>query len=173
MAMEAHPHPPEMGKPKSITQTISLIVGFVLTVLGMAGILYPSFAGLHLSIVHSLIIAAAGITLFINGNKDNDRHAFLVCLSFGTYFALFSLAGFLFGIPGTPGVGYEGSDPELLRIVPNFSELGTLDHVLNGIIGVVLLGGSADWWSIHHERKHRRWNRHDRKRQRFDKLAHP
>ncbi len=168
--MEAHAHPPEAGKPKNITQTISLIVGFVLFVIGLAGILYPSFAGLHLSTFHSTIVAIAGGTLFYNGYNDNERNSFLSCLCFGLFFLLHSLAGFAFGKPGTPGVGNTGTDPELLRIIPNFSELGTIDHVMNGIIGVVLLGGALDWWRIQHERK--RWNRHDRRRERFNRLAH-
>lgn len=168
--MEAHPHPPQAGKPKNITQTISLIVGFILFVLGLAGILYPSFAGLHLSTFHSTVVAIAGGTLFYNGYKDNDRDSFIACLCFGLFFGLHSIAGFAFGKPGNPGVGYQAPDPELLRIIPNFSELGTLDHVLNGIIGVVLLGGALDWWRVHHER--RRWNRHDRRRERFNKTIH-
>ena len=167
--MEAHPQPPEAGKPKNITQTISLIVGFVLFVIGLAGILNPSFAGLHLSTFHATVVAIAGGTLFYNGYKDNDRDSFLACLCFGLFFGLHSLAGFAFGKPGNPGVGFQGADPELLRIIPNFSELGTLDHVMNGIIGVVLLGGALDWWRVHHERK--RWNRHDRRRQRFNRTV--
>lgn len=168
--MDAHPQPPQAGKPKNITQTISLIVGFLLFVTGLAGILYPSFAGLHLSEFHAVIVAIAGGTLFYNGYKDNDRDSFLACLCFGIFFGLHSVAGFVFGKPGTPSVGYQAPDPELLRIIPNFSELGTLDHVFNGIIAVVLLGGALDWWRIHHER--RRTNRHDRRRERYNRLAH-
>ncbi|MFL5785785.1 MAG: hypothetical protein ACJ76H_14300 [Bacteriovoracaceae bacterium] len=168
--MEAHPHPPAPGKKKNIPQTISIVVGFILFVLGAAGILYPSFAGLHLSVFNSLVLMVAGGTLMYNGFKDSDRNAFLTCLCFGIFFGFNSFMGFVFGKPGTPTVGYHGADPELLRIIPNFSELGTLDHVLNGIIAVVLLGGAIDWWSIHHER--RRGNRHDRKRERFNQLAH-
>lgn len=168
--MDAHPHPPEAGKPKNITQTISIVVGFILFVLGAAGILYPSFAGLHLSVFNSVIMALAGGTLIYNANKDNDRDAFLACLCFGLFFGFHSVVGFLFGKSGTPSIGDQSPDPELLRIIPNFSELGTVDHVLNGIIAVVLLGGAADWWNIHHER--RRFNRHDRRRDRFNRLAH-
>ena len=169
--MDAHPQPPQAGKPKNITQTISLVVGFVLFVIGLAGLLYPSFAGLHLSVFHSTIIAIAGGTLIYNGYKDNDRDAFLACLCFGAFFGFHAVAGFVFGRPGTPAVGYESPDPDLLRIIPNFSELGTLDHVMNGIIALVLLGGALDWWNVHRQRKH--GNRHDRRRrERFDRLAH-
>ncbi len=151
---------------KSITQTISLIVGVVLFVIGLAGIFNPSFAGLHLSTFHSSIMAFTGGILFYNGKNDNDRNSFISCLCFGLFFFLHALAGFAFGSKN----GNTSPDSELLRIIPNFTELGTLDHVMNAIIGVVLLGGALDWWKIHHERK--RWNRHDRKRERFNRLAH-
>lgn len=168
--MDAHPHPPQAGKPKNITQTISIIVGFILCWISLAAIPLPSFAGLHLSVFHSTVMFIAGATLMYNGWKDNDRTAFLACLLFGIYFGFQSVVGFMFGKPGIATVGQTGSDPDLLRIIPHFAELGTVDHVMNGIIAVVLLGGAADWWSIHHER--RRWNRHDRRRERNYRLAH-
>lgn len=165
-----HAHPPVQGKMKSITQTISLVVGFILCWIAGAALPLPSFAGLHMSIFHGVIMFIAGATLIYNGWKDNDRYAFLACLGFGVYFGVNSLLGFMFGSPGEATVGLTGPDPMLVQIIPRFAEMGTVDHVMNGIIAVVLLGGALDWWNVHRERKG--LNRHDRRRERFDRLAH-
>jgi hypothetical protein len=160
----------EAGKSKNITQTISFIVGLLLFVLGVAGSLYPTMAGLHLSRFHSIIFALAGITIFYNGYKDNERDSFIACLCFGLFFLFHAVVGFMYGPAANPGMTARAMDPELLRIIPNFTELGIRDHVINGIVGVVLLGGAMNWWTIQHERK--RWNRHDRRRDYYNRLAH-
>lgn len=160
----------ETKKNKSITQIISLIVGCMLFIIGVAGLLFPTFGGLHLSPFHSTVAIIAGGILFYNGYKDNERDSFLACFWFGLFFLFHSLAGFAFGNQESPGQDFQAPDPELLRMIPNFTELGLLDHMVNGIIGLVLLGGAFDWWRIQHERK--RWNRHDRRRERHNQLAH-
>lgn len=146
------PHPPEASPPKNTTQGISLVVGFVLFVLGLAGMLSPSFAGLHLSIPHSLIISATGAMLFYNGYTDNSWNAFLCCLGFGLFFGTYSILGFVLGEPGTPTVGYQGFDPFLVKVIPRVQEFGRADHVLNGVIALILLGGAMDWARMHKEK---------------------
>jgi hypothetical protein len=140
-----HVHPPRRETRKNTTQTISLVVGFLLFVLGLCGILYPAFMGLHLSVLHSLVITAAGITLFYNGYKVNSHGAYYACLGFGIFFALHALAGFIFGQAGVPNVGFQRFDNLTLEIIPNYTVLGTTDHILNAILGVVLLIGAYDW----------------------------
>jgi phosphoglycerol transferase MdoB-like AlkP superfamily enzyme len=171
MASEVHVHPPAPGKKKNTTQMISIIVGFVLFVLGLAGLLYPSFAGLHLSILHSLIISIAGGILFYSGFTDNSLRAFLCCLGFGLFFGIYSIVGFTLGAPGVPTVGYRAWDPYYIVIIPGFQELGQIDHVLNGIISLVLLGGALDWFKRHTERRVKKKTRPDHYRRRGD-LAH-
>lgn len=143
-------HPPSKEFQRNTTQTISLMMGFALFVLGLSGLLTPSFMGLHLSVLHSLIITAAGLSLFWNGYRVNRRASFHTCLGFGTFFAVLSLAGFIFGRPGLPQVGLERVDDRLLRIIPGFHELATLDHMVHAVIAVMLLGGAYDWWRSHH-----------------------
>jgi len=140
----SHSEPPRAEFKRNTTQTISLIVGFLLFVLGLSGLLTPSFMGLHLSVLHSLIITAAGLSLFYNGYRANQRASYHTCLGF------VSAAGFLFGRPGQPQVGFERPDERLLRIIPGFQELATLDHIVHAVIAVVLLGGAYDWWRGHH-----------------------
>jgi hypothetical protein len=150
-----HIHSPGEGKPKRSTQVISLFVGAILFIIGLSGILYSGFAGLHLSAPYSTIIAAAGVILFYNGYKNNSRDAFLSCLGFTVFFGLHAIAGWTLGKPGVPNVGYSTMDPKWIQIIPNFHELGRNDHILNTILALVLLGGTIDWWRRNTEKGHR------------------
>lgn len=131
---------------KHSTQIISMIVGALLTILGLAGILFEGFAGLHLSGPYSTIIAASGVLLLYNGYRNNSRDAFICCLGFSIFYGLHALAGWIFGSPGVPRVGYDKLDPKWITIIPHVHELGKHDHVLNTILCLVLMGGAIDWW---------------------------
>ena len=148
-------HSPGEGEPKNSTQMISLFVGGLLFILGLSGILFSGFAGLHLSPIYSTIIAAAGVILFYNGYKNNSRDAFISCLVFTLFFGLHALAGWFLGSEGVPRIGHESSDTHWLVIIPNLHELGRSDHILNTILSLVLLGGTIDWWRRHSEKGHR------------------
>jgi len=148
-----HPHPPQGEQKKYFTQTISLMVGIILFILCLCGLLFNSFAGLHLSVLNSLIIGVAGGTLFYNGYiRDNELNSFNVCVGFGLFFGILSMVGFTFGTPGTPTIGYGVYDPYLIKIIPGFAEQGQSDHVLSGVIALVLLGGAMDWYRRHQMR---------------------
>ena len=151
---------------KHSTQIISLIVGAILTILGLSGILFSGFAGLHMGPLHSLSILAAGVILFYNGYMNNSRNAFLSCLGFTLFFAIHAIAGFVFGKPGTPTVGHPEAENYMLTIIPGFHELGKNDHILNTILAFVLLGGTIDWW----RRNTERGNRSEPIKRRFNKL---
>lgn len=153
---------------KHSTQIISLIVGVLLTILGLSGILLSGFAGLHMGPFHALFILAAGVILFYTGFNNNSRNAFISCLVFTIYFGLSALAGFFFGSPGTPTVGNLSPDPLMLTIIPGFHELGKHDHILNAIISLVLLGGTIDWW----RRNTKSGDRTEPIRRNFNKLVH-
>ena len=84
--MEQNIHAPETDEPKHSTQIISMFVGVILFIIGLSGILFPAFAGFHLSAVYSTIIAASGVILFYNGYKNNSRDAFITCLFFTLFF---------------------------------------------------------------------------------------
>lgn len=139
-------HSPGQGEPKHSTQIISMIVGGLLIIIGLSGILFSGFAGLHLSAPYSTIIAGSGILLFYNGYKNKSRDAFISCLAFTLFFGLHAIAGWVLGKPGTPNVGFDKPDPKWLEIIPNFHELGRNDHILNTVLALVLLGGTIDWW---------------------------
>lgn len=148
--MESHIHPPEPVREKNSTQTISLIVGFLLCVLGLCGLQFPSFAGLHLSVVFSIITFMAGAFLFWNGYKNYRAHdSFLTCFFFGSFFGFITVVGWIFGETGTPTVGFQAQDPQLFKIIPGFIEIGRNDQILYGVISLVLFGGALDWYRRH------------------------
>lgn len=162
--MEAeHVHPPEPGQPKNFTQVISLLVGAGLFILGLCGLLFNAFAGLHLSEVHSVIIAVSGVILFYNGYwKDDSYVAFYCCLSFGIFFGALAVFGFVLGSQGVPNVGFQKLDPFHWVIIENYQELGKADHVLNAVLSIVLMGGALDW-SRRNEQQVRRKRTHHRR----------
>lgn len=147
--METKVHPPvapnDIGQ-KHSTQIISMLVGVLLTILGLCGILFSGFAGFHLGPIYSTIIVFSGALLLYNGYNNNSRNAFFCCLGFTLFFGLHALAGWILGSPGTPNVGNEHYDPRWLQIIPKIHELGTTDHILNTVLSLVLLGGTIDWW---------------------------
>jgi hypothetical protein len=142
-----HPHPPEPGKPKGRTQVISIIVGFLLVVLGLAGILYPAIAGLHFSMLSATIVAIAGAALLYNGGfRDESMNAFFSCWIAGLYFGILAIMGFALGEPGIPSLGFQNPDTSLFVAIPQVLELGRTDQVLYLILSVILMGGAVDWW---------------------------
>jgi hypothetical protein len=151
-------HAPGEGEEKHSTQIISLFVGALLFIIGLCGILFSGFAGLHLSAPYSTIIAASGVLLFYTGYKNNSRDAFICCLAFTIFYGLHAIAGWVLGEPGVPTVGYSKPDPAWLQIIPNFHELGRNDHILNTVLSLVLLGGTIDWFRRNTEKGHRKEN---------------
>lgn len=137
------------------TQIISLFVGVILFVLGLSGILFSGFAGLHLSAPYSTIIAISGALLFYSGYKNKSREAFICCLTFTVFFGLHAIAGWVLGEPGVPRVGFDKPDPKWLSIIPNIHELGRNDHIFNTVLSLVLLGGTIDWFRRNTEKGHR------------------
>jgi hypothetical protein len=148
-------HAPGEGKPKNSTQMISMFVGGFLFILGLSGILFTGFGGMHLSVLYSSIIAASGAFLFYSGYKNRTRDAFVSCSFFTIFFGLHALAGWTLGKPGVPRVGFEKPDENWLVIIPRLHELGTVDHILNSVLAVVLLGGAIDWYRRHSSSGHR------------------
>jgi hypothetical protein len=126
---------------KSYAQSVSIVVGSFLIVLGLSGILNPEFMGLHLSAMHSLVLTASGILSLWSGTTNDKTRVYYTSLGLCIFFALHTLVGFLMGGPGTPSVGYDAPDELLVRIAPGFLELGTVDHVLHFLLGVFYFTG--------------------------------
>lgn len=134
------------NRQRRLTHFISFFVGAFLFILGLCGILFSGFAGLHMSSLYSIIISISGIIIFYYSYKDNSLNAFRACFGFAVFFGLHALAGFTLGRPGLPSLGDGSADLKLLVLVPGYQELGSVDHLLNSILGFALMGGAIDWW---------------------------
>jgi hypothetical protein len=122
---------------------IGMGVGFILV--GLAGIMMPGFMGMHLSLTHDFIHLGSGALALWAGYSDDSRKAYRFSVAFGTLYGLLGIGGFLLGSPGYPGVGNMEADQNLLRVIPNVLELGTVDHLVHIIIAAAFLLGAFSW----------------------------
>lgn len=119
-------------------QKICIVGGFGFVFLGLIGVVMPGILGLHLSVMHNLIHIVSGVVALWCGYTTPDR-AFNFNLGFGILYALIGIVGFVLGEPGYPSVGHLEADQNLFRVIPNFLELGTIDHTFHILIGGFLL----------------------------------
>jgi hypothetical protein len=153
MAQEQQERLEARPEEKHSTQIISLIIGFLLFVMGLSGLLWSGFAGLHLGVPYSTLISVSGALLFYNGYNNNSRDAYICCVAFSLFYGLHALAGWIFGDTGIPHLGHDAVDPLLIRIIPGIHELGKHDHILNTVLAIVLAGGAFDWRRRNKEQK--------------------
>lgn len=132
---------------RTLTQKVCIVVGIFFIVAGLGGIVMPGLLGMHLSLLHNIIHLASGALALWCGYSDDAKKAYTFCAAFGTVYGLLGLAGFVFGIPGFPGVGHMEADENLLRIIPNALEFGTMDHFVHVALSVVLLVTAFVWKS--------------------------
>jgi hypothetical protein len=138
---------------KPYTQSISMVLGPVMIVIGLSGALDSQFMGLHLSFMHVLVLLSTGALALWGSTREWKRVSFRIDLGLGIFYIIHAIVGFSLGRPGVPGVGYDAPDGLLIKIAPGFLELGTLDHILHGLLGVLFLTGAFSWYRhLGHER---------------------
>lgn len=137
------------GRKKNYTQTVSILVGCLMIVIGLAGFLNPEFMGLHLSVMHSFVLTGSGAVAIWAASSNDSKKAYRVDIILGVFFAINAIAGFMLGEPGIPGVGYDARDELLLKIAPGFLELGTIDHILHTFFSVFFFTGAFSWKRNH------------------------
>lgn len=119
-------------------QTICIVLGITFILIGFVGVLMPRLLGMHLSMLHNLLQIISGSIALWCGFTSSNR-AILYSLLFGAGYGFLGIAGFVFGVPGYPGFGNMEADQNLFVIIPNFLELGTMDHIIYLLIGTFLL----------------------------------
>ncbi len=123
---------------KNAIQKMTITIGIALLVIGFAGVLMPHLFGMHLSMLHNLIHLMTGVFAVWFGASRPSR-AFNFTLAMGTVYSLVGITGFIFGVPGYPTTGDLDADQNLVRIVPDFLELGSIDHIVHILIGAFML----------------------------------
>lgn len=119
-------------------QRVCISGGYGFIVVGFLGVVMPGVLGLHLSVLHNLIHIFSGAIALWCGYSSAAR-AFNFNLFFGALYALSGIVGFILGEPGYPSVGHLEADQNLLRVIPNFLEFGTMDHTFHSLVGIFLL----------------------------------
>ena len=124
-----------------MAKTIATVLGVAFILVGIIGFVSPGFLGTHLSLAHNLVHIISGAVALYFGLAGTLSGARLFCLVFGAVYLLLGVVGFLLGAPGTATVGHLGHDDRLFALLPGQLELGTMDHVVHILLGLVFLVG--------------------------------
>ncbi len=130
---------------RSSIQKVCIGMGVAFILVGFLGILMPGFMNMHLSLSHNLIHLASGAFAIGFGYSDNSRAAYHFAIAFGVVYGLLGIAGFVIGQPGYPGVGHMAADQNLLRVIPNVLEFGTMDHSVHILLSAAFLFSAYAW----------------------------
>jgi hypothetical protein len=128
-----------------MAKTIATVLGIAFILVGIIGFVSPGFLGTHLSLAHNLIHIISGAVALYFGLAGTLSGARLFCLVFGAVYLLLGVAGFLLGgdqqhtIAGIAQA--HGTDSRLLQVIPGQLELGTMDHTVHILLGIVFLIG--------------------------------
>ena len=113
-----------------MAKTIATILGVVFILVGICGFFAPHLLGTHLSTTHNLVHLISGAVSLYFGLAGTLSAARLFCIIFGVVYALLGVCGFLLG-----------KDPGKMLPIDDLLMLGTMDHVVHILLGVVFLIG--------------------------------
>lgn len=130
---------------RSSIQKVCIVLGAAFVLIGFVGIIMPGLMAMHLSMAHNLIHLASGALALAAGYADDSKKAYSFAVIFGVVYGLLGIAGFVIGQPGYPGVGHMEADQNLLRVIPNVLEFGTMDHSVHMLISAAFLFSAYAW----------------------------
>lgn len=127
-----------------MAKTICKLLGVVFLLVGIIGFIKPDLLGAHLSMAHNLVHIISGILALYFGFAASLSAARGFALAFGAVYLLLGIVGFIMGGPGTSGIaGYSAmEDGRLWKVIPGTLELGTADHAIHILIGIIFLVGA-------------------------------
>jgi hypothetical protein len=114
-----------------MAKRICTIVGIVLLVVGLAGFAMPNLMGLHLTLAHGIIHLVSGALALYLGLKASEAGARTFCYVFGAVYLLLGVVGFALGT----------GDDRIFTVIPDQLVLGTMDHAVHVLVGVLFLAG--------------------------------
>ena len=113
-----------------MAKTICKILGVVFVLVGLAGFAAPNLLGAHLNGTHNLVHLVSGALALYFGFAGTLSAARLFCIVFGIVYLLLGICGFLLG-----------SGSERMLAIDDLLMLGTMDHIIHILLGVVFLAG--------------------------------
>ncbi|MBC7930446.1 MAG: DUF4383 domain-containing protein [Rubrivivax sp.] len=126
-----------------MAKTVATIMGVVFILAGIVGFISNDLLGFHLTAFHNAgVHIVSGLVSLYFGLKGTLAGARLFCLIFGVVYALIGVAGFVAGHQGSPSAGVPGpADAYMFKPIPSMLELGTSDHILHILLGLVFVIG--------------------------------
>ena len=126
----------------SYIQTVNMAMGCLMNLIGLAGLLYSEFMGMHLSPIHCLVLCSTGCLAIWMSTHSNYKQLFWLSMILGGFYAINAGVGFFLGSLGDPGVGYRAPDALLIKIAPGFIELGLVDHCVHAFLSLFFFTGA-------------------------------
>lgn len=123
----------------SSMEMITLVIGFSMIMIAVAGIFQRDFLGFDLSFMHSFVLASTGALAVWAGMimDRQSRNTYRVTLVLGIFYLINAVAGVLLG-----GAVLErtGLNENLVRqIAPGFLDLSIQDHIMHATFAVWFL----------------------------------
>jgi hypothetical protein len=117
-----------------VAKKICTLVGVVFILVGIVGWFAPTLLGAHLSPAHNVVHLVSGVLALYFGLKGSAGGAVNFCRIFGLVYLALGVLGFVLGA---------GAD-KMWAVLPGTLELGTVDHVIHVLLGLLfLIGGFA------------------------------
>jgi hypothetical protein len=113
-----------------MAKTIATILGVVFLLVGIVGFVSHNFLGTHLNTTHNLVHIVSGALALYFGLAGSLAAARTFDIVFGVVYGLLGVGGFLLG---------SGSDRMLA--IDDLLMLGTMDHIVHILLGVLFLIG--------------------------------
>jgi hypothetical protein len=140
-----------------MAKTLCKLLGIVFILVGIVGFLAPGLLGMHLSLAHNLVHIISGALALYFGYAGSLSGARLFCIVFGIVYLLLGVVGFLAGgsgahtVAGVPATHHGSGDSSLFAALPGTLELGSMDHIVHLLLGIVfLVGGFMTRADVHH-----------------------
>jgi uncharacterized membrane protein HdeD (DUF308 family) len=112
-----------------MAKTVCKILGVVFVLVGLCGFAMPNLLGAHLNTPHNIVHIVSGIIALYFGFAGSLSAARAFCLVFGVVYLALGILGFAMGAP-----------PDAMWHVGPLG-LGTADHGIHILLGVVFLAG--------------------------------
>lgn len=113
-----------------MAKTICKILGVVFLLVGVAGFAAPTLLGAHLTPPHNVVHIVSGVIALYFGFAGSLSGAKAFSLVFGIVYLALGILGLVMGAP-----------PDRMWQVAGVLDLGTSDHAIHILLGIVFLAG--------------------------------
>ncbi|HEX7674420.1 MAG TPA: hypothetical protein VF412_09620 [Bdellovibrio sp.] len=130
---------------KNYAQEVCVVLGFTFFVVGLLGFVMPYFLNMHLSYMLNVIHFVTGLAALwfgFQGLQTAKRFNYIA----GAIYLVLGLLGYVAGVHGAASVANPVEDDFLWVAIPRVLELGSVDHVVNIVAGLIFI--MAAWLSV-------------------------